>query len=252
MSGLLAAGLVTAVVATGLALGHRPRLSRPGRFPDTRRTTFAVVGALALAFLGGVTALVQTGGHLRRAEETFALLLIACLVWLPATRRWNARSHLCWSCTVFLFATYLVFMLRWTFHSPLSGWALSGALLLWVLEAVTALLGCAYLWEMCDALGSEHWPRRSRDGAPAAPHRPFVSLHVPAHDEPPELVIATVRSLLNLDYDRYEVIVIVTTPRTRRCGGPSSPGAASTASRSPISRTGPGTSRAPSTTPCAS
>jgi cellulose synthase/poly-beta-1,6-N-acetylglucosamine synthase-like glycosyltransferase len=209
VSGLLAAGIVASLVATTAALTVRTRSSSPGGGADVRRTTFAVVGAVLLALLGGVTALVWTGGHLRRSEQTFVLLLVACLVWLPATRRWNARAHLCWSSTVFLFVTYLVFMLQWTFHSPLSGWGLAGALLLWALEVVTALLGFAYLWEMCDAVGSEHWPRRSRAGVAAeSDYRPFVSLHVPAHEEPPDLVIATVRSLLRLDYDRYQVIVI--------------------------------------------
>ncbi len=37
---------------------------------------------------------------------------------------------------------------------------------------------------------------------------PFVSLHVPAHNEPPDMVIDTLRSLARLDYPRYEIIVI--------------------------------------------
>ena len=35
-----------------------------------------------------------------------------------------------------------------------------------------------------------------------------VGLHVPAHNEPPEMVIETLRSLLRLDYPRYEIILI--------------------------------------------
>src|SRR5437660_478282 len=37
---------------------------------------------------------------------------------------------------------------------------------------------------------------------------PMVSLHVPAHNEPPDMVIETLRSLIRLDYPRYEVILI--------------------------------------------
>jgi len=37
---------------------------------------------------------------------------------------------------------------------------------------------------------------------------PFVSLHVPAHNEPPDMVIETLRHLVRLDYPRYEVILI--------------------------------------------
>ena len=36
----------------------------------------------------------------------------------------------------------------------------------------------------------------------------MVSLHVPAHNEPPDMVIDTLRSLLRLDYPRYEIILI--------------------------------------------
>jgi cellulose synthase/poly-beta-1,6-N-acetylglucosamine synthase-like glycosyltransferase len=36
----------------------------------------------------------------------------------------------------------------------------------------------------------------------------MISLHVPAHNEPPDMVIDTLRSLLRLDYHRYEVILI--------------------------------------------
>lgn len=38
--------------------------------------------------------------------------------------------------------------------------------------------------------------------------QPFVSIHVAIRNEPPGLVIQTLRSLLNIDYDRYEIIVL--------------------------------------------
>lgn len=37
---------------------------------------------------------------------------------------------------------------------------------------------------------------------------PFVSIHVPCRNEDPEMVIETARSLLDLDYPRYEVLII--------------------------------------------
>ncbi|HTQ88144.1 MAG TPA: hypothetical protein VMK84_01490 [Streptosporangiaceae bacterium] len=60
--------------------------------------------------------------------------------------------------------------------------------------------------EICDALGTEHWQRRITPTTPlSVPDRelPMVSLHVPAHNEPPEMVIETLRSLLRLDYPRF-------------------------------------------------
>ena len=62
-----------------------------------------------------------------------------------------------------------------------------------------------------DALGTEHWRRRitptTRLSVPDS-ELPMISLHVPAHNEPPGMVIETLRSLLRLDYPRYEVILI--------------------------------------------
>ena len=85
-------------------------------------------------------------------------------------------------------------------------------MLLWVFELFAAVMTCAYLWEICDALGTEHWRRRGTRAPPRLSGRdgqlPFVSLHVPAHNEPPDMVIDTLRSLLRLDYPRYEIIVI--------------------------------------------
>jgi cellulose synthase/poly-beta-1,6-N-acetylglucosamine synthase-like glycosyltransferase len=38
--------------------------------------------------------------------------------------------------------------------------------------------------------------------------RPYFSVHVPTHNEPPEVVIATLEHISALEYDRFEVIVI--------------------------------------------
>ena len=87
----------------------------------------------------------------------------------------------------------------------------AGGLFLWVLELFAAILGCAYLWELCDALGREAWLRRIRDGATpeqAAVSQPFVSFHVPAHNEPPDMVIETLESLVAMDYPNFEIIAI--------------------------------------------
>ena len=46
-------------------------------------------------------------------------------------------------------------------------------------------------------------PERRRIG-----REPFVSIHVPAHNEPPELVIQTLRSLARIEWVNYEVLVI--------------------------------------------
>jgi hypothetical protein len=86
--------------------------------------------------------------------------VLAGLLWLPVTRNWSPRAHLCWASSTYLFAVYLVYALEWTFASRLGPASTAGGVLLWCLEVVAALMSCAYLWELCDALGTAHWHRR--------------------------------------------------------------------------------------------
>ena len=211
LAALVLAGLVAAPVGTfGLLVKDRGRVRATGVWPRLRRFTTAIVGTVLLGAL--VVAVLRLAGVTERTSIVAAACLAAAsLAWLPVTRRWNARGHLCWSSTIFLFVVYLAFVLDWTFSSHLGAAGTAGGLLLWLFELFAAILACAYLWEICDALGSEHWRRRITAGPPpqvADRDLPFVSLHVPAHNEPPAMVLDTLRSLLHLDYPRYEVIVI--------------------------------------------
>ena len=207
---LLLAGVVAAPVSSAaLFVPVRHRARAAGRWPALRRFLLALLGTAVLAALvAGVLRL--SGVPVPRTGIAVAGLVFASLVWLPGTRRWSARAHLCWTSSVFLFVTYLAFILDWTFASHLGPFSTAGGLLLWLLELFAAVLACAYLWELCDALGTERWRRRITKNTPTpqTAQPPFVSLHVPAHNEPPDMVIATLNSLLRLDYPRFEIVAI--------------------------------------------
>jgi len=212
---MLQAVLLTAIVAAPLGsaalfLPTRRHARGAGTWPAVRRFALAVIGTAVLA--AAVAAILRAIGASRHnLVAGVAGLVFASLIWLPVTRRWSARAHICWASSVFLFVVFLVYALEWTFDSHLGPASTAGGLLLWVLEVFAALLCCAYLWEICNALGTEHWRRRiTRTTRLAVPDRdlPMVSLHVPAHNEPPDMVIETLRSLLRLDYPRYEIILI--------------------------------------------
>ena len=181
-----------------------------GKWPAVRRFVLALIGTALLTAAVGL-ALRLFGASEHNLVAGAAGVVAASLVWLPLTRRWSARAHVCWAATVFLFVVFLIYALEWTFHSNLGPASTAGGMLLWVLEVFAAVLSCAYLWELCAALGTEHWrrriTRRTRLDVPDS-DLPMVSLHVPAHNEPPDMVIETLRSLLRLDYPRYEVILI--------------------------------------------
>jgi glycosyltransferase involved in cell wall biosynthesis len=211
LAALLLAGIIAAPL-TSLALfvpTRGPRRTR-GAWATWRRFVLALVGTAALA---GIVAgaLYLLGYTARQSLVAAAALAAASLLWLPVTRRWSARGHLCWAASVFLFAFYLAFVWNWTFASNLGAASTAGGLVLWTLELFAAVLACAYLWELCDALGTERWRRRVTEdlhtGMPPG-ELPFVSLHVPAYNEPADMVIATLTSLLALDYPRYQIVAI--------------------------------------------
>ncbi|HEY3528460.1 MAG TPA: glycosyltransferase [Nocardioides sp.] len=211
LAAFLLAGLFSAPLAT-LALFTRAMRTSSGSAGAWSSGRRLVVSALASVVLAALTAgfLHLLGVTRANTIAGAAGLLAFSVVWLPATRHWSARAHVAWAATCYLFAAYLAYMIWWTFVSDLGIFGTVGALILWVMEAFAGFLGVAYLWELCDALGREAWIRRVAEGASPEQrtHTPFVSLQVPAYNEPPEMVIETLRSLLTIDYPAYEVIVI--------------------------------------------
>jgi cellulose synthase/poly-beta-1,6-N-acetylglucosamine synthase-like glycosyltransferase len=211
LQALLLAALIAAPLGSAALFVPARLIDRGGgAWSAVRRFVFAVIGTVLLAAAVAL-ALRLLGATEHNLVAGVAGVVAASLIWLPVTRRWSARAHVCWASTVFLFVVYLVYAIEWTFHSNLGPVSTAGGVLLWLLEVFAAVLSCAYLWELCDALGTEHWrrriTRRTRLSVPDG-ELPMVSLHVPAHNEPPSMVIDTLRSLLRLDYPRYEVILI--------------------------------------------
>jgi cellulose synthase/poly-beta-1,6-N-acetylglucosamine synthase-like glycosyltransferase len=79
-------------------------------------------------------------------------------------------------------------------------------LLMGMLGVVLVLLAEAYEW------AEAHWvTSRLRLGPPTRANgqpQPKVSIHVPAYNEPPDMVIETLDALARLDYSNFEVLVI--------------------------------------------
>jgi exo-beta-1,3-glucanase (GH17 family)/cellulose synthase/poly-beta-1,6-N-acetylglucosamine synthase-like glycosyltransferase len=87
-----------------------------------------------------------------------------------------------------------------TFTSVLVG----TLMILGTLGVIAVLLAEAHEW------AEAHWARRQRllDTAQALDREPKVSIHVPAYNEPPDMLIATLDALARLSYENFEVIVV--------------------------------------------
>ena len=105
----------------------------------------------------------------------------------------------------------------------LSWLALAGAIAAtWVVVPAVSLAICSLNLVLSAVIAGMHLfeqarVRRLRDSGalvPSPPMRPnsaslpFVSVHVPTHDEPAHIVIETIRSLVALDYPAFEIIVL--------------------------------------------
>jgi cellulose synthase/poly-beta-1,6-N-acetylglucosamine synthase-like glycosyltransferase len=211
LGALLLTGLVAAAISSiAMFVPLRSPWRVAGAWAFLRRLSSALVATCALGVIAiGVS--LWAGTRPFDAVVSAISFVVFSALWIPVTRRWNGRAHACWTACMFLYAAYLAFIVDWTLHSNLGVGGTVGGVLLWALEVVAGLFAAAYLWELCDALGTEHWRRRVRQPRPAispADYQPFVSLHVPAHNEPSDMVIQTLSTLCQLDYPNYEIIAI--------------------------------------------
>ena len=167
MHALLLAGILAAPLGfAGLVMPvKRHARTVTGRWSAIRRLVLAVIATTALAAVVAVSMrLLRVSGHGQAVGV--AGVVFASLAWLPATRRWTARAHLCWASSTFLVIVYLTVALKQTFTSRSGAASTTGGVLLWLLELFATVLSCAYLWESAKrsapSTGAGGWPLRSR------------------------------------------------------------------------------------------
>ncbi|MDP3969365.1 MAG: glycosyltransferase, partial [Nocardioides sp.] len=192
--------VVLVVAATALLFTVRPSRRTAGNRPGRGPSAAAGAGAAALVVAWAL------GGSAYGVAAVGALVTTAVLAWARVARPWAVRGLWTWALTVLTVVLYLVYVLVWTLTADLTLLARGASLALWTVELFVALLGVGYVWELVDVLARRRW--REAGAAPATARRPFVSLHVPTHNEPPEMVIETLEHLLRLDYEDYEVLLV--------------------------------------------
>lgn len=169
---------------------------------------FSSHGWLLIVLLGGDIWAMLTFGRL---PEMLALSGVAfglglfCRRWL---RDWHALGQTAWAMTLFATMLFMAYtfsvVIAWSF-SPLSFLA---AMTLFFIEMLASLLALTHTYENLDVACRIHWPNQIDRIEPIAGFTPKVSVHVPAYDEPPEVIEATLHTLAALDYPDYEVLVI--------------------------------------------
>lgn len=142
---------------------------------------------------------------LRAPFEAIVVGAAIAAIGLILPRMWYAAGAWFFATLIVAFILYALFLVRATVllgDEPLS--AGLGAILL-VLEIGAMGLLASSAFEMVDGLCT---PSTDLELPPPAPSWPVVCLQVPSYNEPPELVVETIRSLVGLDYPALRIQVV--------------------------------------------
>ncbi len=161
---------------------------------------------VGLVQLAAARILAALGGGAPPTAGWIALGVVTIAV-IAATEHWNPLGHASFSTTIALSALFLVYIVYVTATSHLGPVSILLSLILFALQAFALLLLVASTYEILDVVCRVRF-RRVLGQAPAPGFLPRVSIHVPAYNEPPEMVKETLDALARLDYPDYEVIVI--------------------------------------------
>ncbi|MEJ2305585.1 MAG: glycosyltransferase, partial [Anaerolineales bacterium] len=178
-----------------------------GHRPDGERTLAGI------AHLSGIIASSALITFLWRGNPTltilltlgFGLLAVLLRVLLPT---WNTRGH---AFLAAFAAVQVIFLSRiaWAIITGgLSPLAILVSLSLFAAETIAVVLTIYFAYEVLDVTCRIRWQRYSPPYTGQNDYWPKVSIHVPAHAEPPDMVIKTLRALRDLDYPTYEVIMV--------------------------------------------
>ncbi len=138
--------------------------------------------------------------------STVIVFIIGMFV-LATTDKWNAFGQVTFIMVSMSTLSFLIYATQVTFFSHLGILSLTFSIILLVLEIMALSLFLAHSFEVIDVICRIRWTRNFGP-RPTVDYFPMVSLHVPAYNEPPEMVIQTLDALAKLDYPNYEVLVI--------------------------------------------
>ena len=211
---------VQMVVATVLVLSPLRHIGNRFRWTGSR-VTEVLLGALGAAAIAAASCFltVELWGMPAPGVETAAYLLVIFSLVVIVLRP---------ECNVFgqvFYASYAAAGFTFVAFAALVAAAATRS----ILEAVTASLlllldlGAFLVWNSNINYVSDVLCRTRHGRRPPVPdptYQPMVSLHIPAHNEPPEILIATIRAVEDIDYPNLEIIVMDNNTKDRAVYGP--------------------------------
>ena len=189
-----------------LVLGLVTLLAQGTRVRDKGFLT-SVLYLVTLVGMGDLVAWVWLKQGVGLIAFLSILILFAGMIAFMALKDWNAPGRVFFLFSISTTFLYLLYAFAVTAFSPNSLLAFTFSFFLFLLEAAALGVSLSYAFEVLDVHCRVRW-RFKAAPLPLESYAPMVSLHVPAYNEPPELVEKTLRALSKLDYPSYEVILV--------------------------------------------
>ncbi|HLK44365.1 MAG TPA: glycosyltransferase, partial [Acidimicrobiales bacterium] len=194
------------LVCAGALLASAILLVTTGRVVRRSSRLAALVLCAAVSSLAGyaVTAVWGLPEHLVVAAAVLELVVVAAVALVRP--EWNPVGQCFFAALATAAAVYLGFAADVTVAGGLSPIGSLASALLFVLEAFALVIAGTFAFETCDVICRV---RHSRSfPSPDPSYRPMVSVQVAAYNEPPDMLIETIKHLAAIEYPDFEVVVV--------------------------------------------
>ena len=196
------------LLSTVLVLSPARDFSTRFRWTGSRITEVSVsgMGALAISAASCLISHELWGIPVNGLATGAYLLVLVAVVVIVLRPDCNVVGQVFYASYVSAAVTFIVYAAFLSFVATRSVLEVVTAFLVIVLDVAAGIVWMSNINYVSDVLC------RSRRGRPlpqADPrYQPFVSLHVAAYNEPPELLIETIKAVERIDYPNFEVVII--------------------------------------------
>jgi cellulose synthase/poly-beta-1,6-N-acetylglucosamine synthase-like glycosyltransferase len=173
-----------------------------------RRHPLLSLGWMAIVLGAGTIGALLAYGRPAEAWGFTGLAAVLGVLWIGWFRDWNALGQSAWLTTILVTPLFLIYSFTVAFSIPIPPLPFIIIMTFIFLQFVTTLLALTHMYENLEVTCRVNWPRRMTQIKPAPGYHPMVSLHLPTHDEPPDIVAGTLRALAKLEYPSFEVLVV--------------------------------------------
>jgi cellulose synthase/poly-beta-1,6-N-acetylglucosamine synthase-like glycosyltransferase len=194
---------LVSAVALGLATLLLAALGQRVRFPS-RLGGILLSGAVFFAAGWIAAELWAVPARPIDAAEVFCFVMTLVVIGLRPV--WNPIGQLFMGTFTSAALAYLVFAAGITVDGHLSAIGAVASALLFCLELFALTLACSFAFETCDVLCRVRHSRQFPEQDPS--YRPKVSLHIASYNEPPDMLIETIKTAEAVRYQDFEIVVI--------------------------------------------